>query len=87
MLRTLAFRFLLSDVRNFFTKFRGSLPHSQFYDSVHRLLTEDDDTTFLRNVGKQLLNTQRNSPEDLVPQYESGFATNNVFQVFVVLSV
>jgi len=30
--------------------------------------------------------TQRNSPEDLVPQYQSGFATNNAFQLFAVFS-
>jgi hypothetical protein len=27
---------------------------------------------------------QRNNPEDLVPQYESGLALNNVFQLFAV---
>ena len=36
------------------------------------------------NSASNYSTTKRNSPEDLVPQYESGLATNNVFQLCAV---
>jgi hypothetical protein len=59
----------------------------QCYDSVHRLLTLK--TTAVRTFERSASSystTQRNSPKDLVPQYESGLATNNVFQFCAVFS-
>lgn len=44
---------------------------------------EDEGGPFLSNVRKHSPTTGHNNQEDLVPQYEKWFATDNVFQPHV----